>query len=487
MNPPEDAYVAGATTGPGRLDRRMAANATWSLAGQASVLAAGLAVVAVVSRFLGSESLGIWRYAQAIAALLIVVGDAGLSAMAARDIARQGHVPGRYGWPVVATRLSVSVPLVATALLTVSMFDSAGSAVLVAVVSLTAIAMAATVTYAFQGIEDLGSVSRLRIVTQIVAALVAIAGAVWLHSIFIVACAFVVSAFVNAGVMLWWAARRGLLRRSPWTPAIAVTLVRGGAPFFGSAVAIQVVLNGGSLILGATHGAAELGLFAAPYAVASYLLLLGGALMTAAYPRLAAHAPAGGSFETLASDLCAVMGAIAIPVFVGGVLLSDQLVVLLFGAAYAGEGGLFAVLLTMPLLAYFSMTLGQAANARGSERAAAVVALVVAAVSLFLGVILILPLGRVGASVAVVLTEVATIVGYAFVMRHVGPGRLIANYLSSVPAAVIMGAAVVVTRTAGAPVLASVAVGIGVYGALGMAGLSGGFRLLRGIMREDDR
>lgn len=487
MNLPEDTLLAGAGAAPGRLDRRMAANATWSLAGQASVLAAGLLVVSVVSRSLGSESLGAWRFAQAIAALLIVVGDAGLTAMAAREIARQGHVPGRYGWPIVATRLVVAVPLVVATLLVVSILDSPESAVLVAVVSLTAIAMAATVTYVFQGIEDLGSVNRLRIVTQVTAALVAVAGAVWLHDILVVAASFVASAFVYAGVLLWWAARRGLLRRSPWTGTIAIGLVRGAAPFFGSAVAIQVVLNGGSIVLGASHGAVELGLFAAPFVVASYLLLLGGALMTAAYPRLAAHAPAGDSFGRLAADLCSVMGAIAIPIFVGGVVLSDQLVVLLFGPAYAGEGGLFAVLMAMPLLAYLSMTLGQAANARGSERPAAVVALSAAAVSLALALILIPLLGRTGASVAVVLTEIATLLGYAFVLRHVAPGRLIAHYLSAVPAAAIMGVAVLVTRTAGVPVLVSVVVGIAVYGLLGMAGLSPGFRLLRGMLREDGR
>jgi O-antigen/teichoic acid export membrane protein len=466
-----------------RVDRRMAGNAAWLFAGQAAILAAGIFVVAITSRVLGPAELGHWRLAQSLTTFIVVLGDAGLSLLATRQIARDRSSVGPFGRPVLVLRLALTLPLMLVMLTVVAATTTPETTAVTAVVSLTAIAMALTVGYLFQGLEDLTAISRLRIVTQLAVSCIAALGALFLRSILAVAAAFVAGAAILAAVPLMWALRKGLLPASPWGRTSSLELLRQGLPFLGSALAVQTLLHGGGVIIAFAHGTAELGLYAAPFLLASYMLLLGGAVMAAAYPRIAANSHALDR-DQLVAQLCGVMGVIGLPLAIGGILVADDLVPFLFGSEFRNEANVFRLLMAMPLLGYFSMTLGQALIAWSSERAALLVAGSSAVLSIGLALALVPALGALGAAVAVAGAEIASAAGYLVVLRRHRPLRLVREYLSGLPVAVAAGAAAVTAGAFGASVIVAVLASVLVYAVLGLAGAAPGFQTLKSVLRD---
>jgi O-antigen/teichoic acid export membrane protein len=473
----------GSRGGRGKVDRRLAMNAIWLFAGQTTALAAGIFVVAVTSRTFGAGDFGQLRLAQALAALVIVVGDLGLSGLAIRQIARDPAAVADYGWPVIALRALVTVPVAAATVAVVGLAGSA-DATIVAVVLLTAVAAASNVTYVFIAMEEAAAISRLRIVSQVVLVAAVVLGALVVHSLLAVAAALVLAATVNAGPPLQWASRRKFLSRSAPTRSSARHLLQRGVPFLGSALAIQVVLNGSTIVLGAVKGTGVLGLFAAPYALASYALLLGGAIMGAAYPRIASHWVTREHTKSLMTELCAVMGVLGIGIAVSMFVLADQALPFLFGDEFAGQAPVLRLLTVIPLLGYLNMTLGQAMVAQGSERMAMGVAWASAGISVIVAIVATPTLGGVGAALAAVAAEVVALAGYVIAMLDRESMAYVRSYAAELPVALLIGLVLFGATLVGAPFPLAVALGVAAFAVLAWIGGSTGLRALVRVIHE---
>jgi len=452
-------------TGPeGTFDTRMASNAVWLLVAQISALAAGLVVVVTITRVLGAGDLGRWRFAQAVTALLLVLSDAGLTALAIREIARHPDEVARYGRPVMRVRLVIATGLlIALAILLVLASPDPASAQITLLVALGLLPAALSATYLFQGREAMGPVSRLRTASLIVAAIAAIIGTIVVGTLVAAVVPFLLASIGVAAVTMMWAGRAGYLesdtspRISPWS------LIVPAAPFLLAALAVQVIFNADAFIIRAFRGEEELGLYAAPYSIAGYSLILGGAVMSAAYPRIASleHLDPHAAVAALVDDLSAVMGVLAVPASVGVILVADLLVVALFGPAFIESGPILAVLMTLPLLGFLNMTLGQALTARGLPGPVAGVAVVAATLNVLLNLFLVPRLGGIGAAISVAITELVTIVLYVRVNWRRGAAAPVRHYFDCLPATLVMAAVVAFGRVVvGLPLALLVALGI---------------------------
>ena len=467
-----------------QFDRAIASNAGWLFLAQLVALLAGMAVVVCVSRLLGAESLGQWRFAQAVAAYVLVIGDGGLGSLAAREIARNRAWLQSHASAVIILRTGFATLLLLVVTLVAFWAGvQAGMIAVLVLAGLTAVANSASAAPLLQGLELIGPTSRLRVATQTAAGLVAVALAVSTGSLVLVVVPLAVAPAIVAVVTLRWAAEQGAFGGPIAMATLAGPLIRAAWRFLVTAIAIQLLFNADALILQLTRGSEELGLYAAPYALASYLMIVGASVTQAAYPRIASRA-GNKAAPGLLVEILGLMGLLGVPLAIGGIALSDQLVVLLFGPAYAAEGPILSLLLAFAALGFFNLTMGQAAMASGREHDAMLVAVVSAILNVGMNLVLIPLFGRAGAAWAVVASECSSVFLYCLYSRAPGWQSLVGNYASAVPAALLMGGVVIGARAAGLPVIPNIALGATTYLLINVARPSPGMRIILSLVRN---
>lgn len=117
--------------------RRYAANATWLMAARAVLLASGIAVGALVARYLGPERLGMLRYAGSLSALVAPIAGLGLRKIVTRELVPADALQGTIlGTSLVLQLVAGIVSLAAVVTISWLLGDSTFIIVLVVVIGL---------------------------------------------------------------------------------------------------------------------------------------------------------------------------------------------------------------------------------------------------------------------------------------------------------------------------------------------------------------
>jgi O-antigen/teichoic acid export membrane protein len=378
----------------------------------------GFVALAYASRELGPEDLGAANFALNAALYFAIPANFGLAILGVRDVARE---PGRAAvvvGEVLSLRLALGVAL--TVLMIVLAPVVASDPQTRELLPLAAIAVLAgqlSGEFALLGLEASKPVALARIAGQgVYAVLVLLALGTGDEG----ARAFVLysalSILITSLVTLVAAVRRvGRPRLTLHRPRLSGRLI-ASAPLGVVVVMIQVYQTIGALLLGYLDSAAAVGQYAVAHKIPLVLygvMDLWSAMLYPSVTRLAgvddrALAQEVGRFMTLSL-------AVAVPLAVGGALVADDLLPLLFGAAYDGAGGAFAILLAGFGLALVTVNPGSALAAGGDERRYAVALVAGAFLTVAAGLALVPAAGPTGAALATVIAEVVIL---AFVLRR---------------------------------------------------------------------
>jgi O-antigen/teichoic acid export membrane protein len=232
-----------------------------------------------------------------------------------------------------------------------------------------------------------------------------------------------------------------------------------------------VSANADTVLIGYLLSDREVALYRTPLQLAALAVLSTMPIRASLAPRIAGWTRAGALAEAADALGRAWTFALllAVPVAVGGVLLSDRLLYFLYGADFTGAAPALALLLVAQLVSVGSLLEGMALSAVNRPRGAFAAAGVGAA-ALVIGDLALIPaFGITGAAMALLLsTTVAT------VLAHVLLGRTVAVRLERRPlgaialGAVLMAGAVLGFRTALPPdslplLIVAVALGAAVY------------------------
>jgi O-antigen/teichoic acid export membrane protein len=443
---------------------RLASNALWLGAAQIAVVALSFGLTLAISRWLGAASLGQWRLAQAITSYLLVFTDAGLSALAIREIARDPSRTDAFGTPIVAVQLLAATTLFTLLVALIQLLAlPTDTAWLTLLLASTVFPQTLSLGHVLQGREQMSVVAKIRMATQLASTVGGIVLLAATHQLVWVVPPILIATLAADGAMLAYVRRRfAVTVRLPKSREM-LRLSRGAAPFLVSAIAIQLIMNADVLLIAAFSGVAELGLYAAPYAIVAQLLALGGPLMMAAFPRLAGTD--GPATMALLRRLCSFLGYFVLPAAIGLALTSDLVVRRLFGPAYEQSGPVLALLVSLPLFGYHNMAVGQTLGASRHQTSVMVVSLLAAGINIGMNLVLIPRFGISGAAVAVIGSEVASAVAFSFLLRRFLAGQVLTAYFQSLPSAALMAIGLIGLRQANVNELAIlVAVGAPIYG-----------------------
>lgn len=389
------------------------------------VLSFGFSVMVV--RQLGAEQFGQYAAVLAFGATFVFLADLGLGVLTVREVSRArasadgaAQIAALFG-DVAVLRvllgLVAAVAIIATAWLT-----DRPAPMLVAI----AIGAVGLVIYSVQGacesvlagFERLDVPALAKVVNQFTFVLlgtaVLVVGAGY-HGLVV---ANVVGATIMA-VLCWVGVRRIGVKPAALRPARWLPLLRASAPFAVIAGTLGFSYKFDSVLLNVVRGDAETGYYNAAYSLVFASVFLSNAINTALYPSLtrqAASAPA--ALPTIYATALRYLMCLSLPIAVGGFVLADQIVALLFGAGYRDAGPALAILILVVPLMFASEFLGYVVLIGGAERAVARAVLVSTALNVGCNLLLVPWFGLIGAAIMTVLTELVLVGQYAWYLRQ---------------------------------------------------------------------
>lgn len=432
------------------------------------LIRAGLIIY--VARVLGAEGYGVFSYALSIAAFFSVFSDIGVSAILTREGSRNPEALPKY----LGTSLAIKTTLLLISdiliLVVAPFFTNIPKAVPLLPV--------AALLLSFDGLREFAfSITRAKEKMEVEAGIgiftnIAIT-AIGVAAVFVRPTPTVLMVGYTLGSGLGMLLAYLLLRTyfSPGSLRFDLTLVgpilKEALPFSLSVVLGTVLLSTDTVMLGWLANAREVGLYAAAQRPVQLLYVLPGILGSVLFPAFARFVSTDRSrFRALFEQGIAALFLASIPLAIGGMIVSGNLTLLLFGSGYAAAAVPFALLLGT-LFAVFPLALfGNAVFAYGRQQEFVKFMVAGAVTNVILDLILIPRYGGIGCAIATLVAEgiVVTLNWYRF--NAIAPFTVLPHLQRIIPAAAIMGIATFLLDRAGVPVLVTVGVGGLIYGGI---------------------
>lgn len=445
----------------------IARNTLFVMGGQIALRLGSFLFNILVIRQLGDATFGQYSIVLAWTGLFAVLGDMGVTQYFLREVARDPRRSDELFWDVAALRLVLGV---VTSVVTVA------GAVLMQYPTEIVIAVALyTTTYFFQallapltsiiaGNERLDIVSVINVIGQVVFMVI---GAVVLFSGGGLI-ALVAVSFINLPLMIGlslWAVRRFKLR--PARAVIRISnwwrLIKWGMPFALIQLTLTFNFRIDTIILEQFQPYEVVGWYNAAYNFTRSLLTISSALIIALPLTLAReHARDPNVVRPWYYRTVKFMVFVGLPLAVGGTLLADRLVILLYGPDYAPAAIALAILVwDTPLLMYTALA-GNMTTAIKREHTAMRIYLAVGGFNVVMNLLLQPWFGMIAAAVITVASEtVGAALFYILFRREFGAGLGLNHLLRLAISAAVMGIVLLLLRTL--PLLILVPVGAAAY------------------------
>ena len=394
--------AAAAVPASVRLPRNVIALGTAEFAGR---LLAFLSTI-IVARVLGPELFGPVTIALALVLYLGALGDGGLTLWTQRQIVLRPNdlSPLVAGTMVVQLLLSAAIVAVIVAVALAIPFPG-DTAILLLVLAPYAVVAALNTIYALQALEHMVAVAAVRVLTQLVTAVVAISLVVATEDPVWFALALWLGLLVGdltALVLLRRVHMVRLLDMFAVRRAQVLNLLRHGAPFLGIIALLFFVVSVDVVMLGAFDSSEEVGEYGAVRRLIATPLQIIQVMLIAVFPEMVRRfAEDRAGFAPLVHTLVrlAVRPTIAAAVFV--MVEAGPIVELLLGPDYKDSTTILSITVLLIPAFWFYGLVGYSLLAAGRQKAFLAILAGTAAAAAAAYPLAIIPFGAVGAAVAV--------------------------------------------------------------------------------------
>jgi PST family polysaccharide transporter len=403
-----------------------ATNAGWLIAERLLSGLLAVTVTAAVARHLGPAGFGVLSFALSLVLLFGTFWTLGLSGLVIRELVREPDRESELLGTILGLRLLGGIVAVVAALgLTVILGTDAQTTLAVGILIVGVLTL-----YAFDGI-DFWLQAQVRSRNAVIArsAALVIASAINIGLIVVAAplLAFVVAAaleYALAGVGLVLVYVRLGGRPASWTFSTGLTrrLLTASWPLILSGLANAINLRVDQLMLGTMKGDEAVGTYAAAARLSEVWYFVPVAIAASVFPAMVrAHAGDRATFQGLMGRLYDLMVALALPIAVGVSLLSSQLIFLIYGSRYAESGPILAIHVWAGPFVFLGAALSRWLIAEDRLRFSLVRHGAGALVNVGLNLVLIPPLGGVGAAISTLVSYAVASLGACFLYPPLRP------------------------------------------------------------------
>lgn len=404
--------------------RVIARNTIFGLGAQIGLRAASFIFQVLIVRTLGGEEFGRYSIVLAWAGLFSVIGDMGINQYLAREIARDRSKVNDLFWDTVSLRFLLAI--IASVITCVgAVWNGYDSRMVLAIGIYTSSyflqAILAPLSSIITGNERVDIASVMAVVTQVLfMVFAAIFLLLKLDFVWLVI-ANVINLPIVTALQLWFIRRNKLgpprfnVNRALWW-----TVFKAGLPFAFIQLSLSFAFRVDTILLDRYHVPEEqVGWYNIAYNLALTLLTLTRTFNDAILPTLAReHANNPETVRPWYYQSVKVILAIGLPIAVGGSLVSDKLVHLLYQPEVFPTAIALAILVwDIPFVMYHSFC-GNMTTSIKREGGAARIYGSLGVVNIILNLLFIPRFGIIGASFATVLTDVIGAMQFYFLFRH---------------------------------------------------------------------
>lgn len=376
----------------------------------------------LMARRLGSSDFGAVMIAYSVANYLTLPTFLGLPQMGAREIAKRRSQWASYFLNITALRLAVTITILACFWAVLRPFVGAEQRRVFFAAALWMLPLAINTEWVFQGLQEFKVVGLIRLLSRL--------GLVLFVYIWVRPGSLTVAALSRAGGEFLGVVPLCLLlvlriRKDPVTPSVHMrlwpSLLRGGAPLFLSFLFSSTYSgNLDRLFLAAWYAPRFVGYYSVAYDLHQVAVNVIQLVALMFYPKLS-HAWSLGhdDFSAVRRTFLRVSVGLAIPIFVGGVIVSAATITRFYGPGYAPAAVPFCILMLNPIIIAISASF--AVSLMAADKGADVVKVyaIGAVMNVVLNYVLIRPWGMNGAAIATLSSEASVLLAGMCLFRRV--------------------------------------------------------------------
>jgi O-antigen/teichoic acid export membrane protein len=363
----------------------------------------GFISVAYLARVLGKEGFGAVNIGFAVLTYVMVLSAAGFPTLGTKKIA-QGESPELVG-SVIGSRLITTIfVLLAMCIVVLAAVPNTSFAWLVILFSCAVIPQIFFVDWFFQGKETLGMVSVARAMQAMVYLVVVLIFVRTVNDLLWVALGSIAGECV-ASIMLY-------MRFRMKNPDVRIHinaslhLLKQSIPLAVGIILTTLVINYPPIALGIFTTTALVGTFSAASKLVYFLLMGDRILVLLLLPASARkYSDSPESFNRMLTDAMRWILVVSLPVAVGGILIANQLIAILYGVEYGSSVAVFQVFIWYFFITMIHTVYSAGLIGVGKDKSYGKIMLMTACVyvlSVTAGVILF---GAIGAAFGVVISE----------------------------------------------------------------------------------
>jgi PST family polysaccharide transporter len=400
----------------------------------------GFISVAFLARVLGKEGFGAVNLGFAVLAYVMVLSAAGFPTLGTKKIA-QGDPPELVGSVIGSRLIATMIVLLVVSSVVLVTVQSTTIAWLIILFSCAVLPQIFFVDWFFQGKETLGIVSAARVMQAIVYLAVVLIFVRTINDIMWVAAGSVAGECIASSVLF--------IRFRIMHPGIhirikpSIHLLKQSIPLAVGIVLSTVVINYPSLALGIFTTTSNVGTYSAASKLVYFLLMGDRILVLLLLPASARkYSDSPETFNRMLTDAMRWILIISLPVAVGGILIANKLIAIIYGAEYNSSISVFQVFIW-----YFFITMLHTVYSAGligvdGEKSYGKIMLVTAFVYLVTVTVGVCFFGAIGAAFGVVVSECISVVLMKRALQRIIPLRPPEKILRVVLSAAIMAVCV---------------------------------------------
>ncbi|MDD4761689.1 MAG: flippase [Candidatus Pacebacteria bacterium] len=384
-------------------------NTFWLLLGQVFGRIIRTALIVYAARILGAGSWGSFSYALSLAAFLSIFSDLGINAFTTRELSRKetknsSLLSAGFFVKFIFTFLLILFAFIFSSYL--SPLEEARGLIFIAVL-----------IFAFDSVRDFGSSltraaekmeieSLINILTNL---MIAILGFIFLYffkNSFSLAWGYALGS-LSGSILMIFAVRKtflsflGKINFSDIKKVLSLSL-----PFSVMSVMGAVMINTDIVIISWMLGAESTGLFAAAEKPIQLLYLLPSVFAASLFPMMSRISEnKNGEFKKVFEKSVSTILALALPISLGGFILSKEIIFLLYGPAYLASSLSFAILSLTIFIIFPSIIIGNAVFALNEQKKLIAFSLFGMLGNIILDIVLIPKFGITGCAFATLLNQ----------------------------------------------------------------------------------
>lgn len=408
----------------------VAKNTFWLFSGEIISKLLKMAIVIYAARVLGAENWGIFSYTITFAAFFMMFSDIGLSPILTREVAKNPEKREQF----ISTAFFIKIILLLSSL----MLIIAVAPFIIKFEQSKSLLIFVIFIFLFDALQDFGfSLNRalekmekealIKITNNLFTAFFGFVLLKISPSIYSLAYAYIIGSMAGFFLVCW--ALKSYIKNllTNFTKNLIKPIIWTAWPFALLGLFGAITLNIDTIMIGWWKNASDIGFYSAAQKPIQFFYIISNIFAAAIFPTLSKFAQQNtGKFKQLLEKSLISIFLLAVPLTLGGIILSGNIILLLFGGAYNSSIDIFKILMLTILITLPAAILNGAILAYDKQKKFINFMVLGTIANVLLNYLLIPIYGVMGAAVATVISQLTANSFMWFSMKKI-------NYFTILP------------------------------------------------------